>query len=121
MRLQDELKRAEMVELRRLRGLVLQHSHALRSNARLVDELDCLLGFAQLAMEMQLVRPEMVAQSGDEVVFDVEAGRHIGVELGLLDRTDGGAGGKVGKVGFASGGTHSFFRSSLWIFELTKY
>lgn len=86
VRLQDELKRAEMVELRRLRGLVLQHSHALRSNARLVDELDCLLGFAQLAMEMQLVRPEMGAQSGDEVVFDVEAGRHIGVELGLLDR-----------------------------------
>ncbi|CAO1635532.1 unnamed protein product [Parajaminaea phylloscopi] len=87
LRLQEELKRTESAELRRLRRRVVEHSSALRRNAQIVDELDCLLGFAQLAVDMRLVRPDMLDSSdGSSIVFDVESGRHIGVEGGLLER-----------------------------------
>lgn len=85
LRLQEELKRAESLELRRLRSLVLQSSSTLRANARKIDELDCLMGFATLARELALTRPEMVQE--EEGVFEVRGGRHIGVELGLLERS----------------------------------
>ncbi|PWN22093.1 hypothetical protein BCV69DRAFT_281091 [Microstroma glucosiphilum] len=85
LRLQEELKRAESLELRRLRSLVLQSSSTLRANARRIDELDCLMGFATLARELALTRPEMV--QGEEGIFEVRGGRHIGVELGLLERS----------------------------------
>lgn len=91
LRLQEELKRAENAELRRLRRVVMEASSDLRRNAQKVDELDCLLGFAQLAGDMRLVRPTMVRQTDgqgldeDDIPFEVEAGRHIGVEGGLLE------------------------------------
>lgn len=88
LRLQEELKRAENFELRRLRNLVVSAGSQLRSDARRIDELDCLMGFAQLAGDMRLVRPEMVNPAHDEdaCVFDIVEGRHIGVEDGLLDK-----------------------------------
>jgi DNA mismatch repair ATPase MutS len=45
------------------------------------------MGFATLARELALTRPEMVQGEGEEGVFEVRGGRHIGVELGLLERS----------------------------------
>lgn len=84
VRLQDDLKRAENAVLRKLRQQVLASNVMLRNNARSLDELDCLLGFAQLANEMRLVRPTLL--DNEKGVFEIQQGRHIGVELGLIER-----------------------------------
>ncbi|KAF9499857.1 hypothetical protein BDN71DRAFT_1480497 [Pleurotus eryngii] len=63
-----------------LRNEVNEHAPQLRRNARIVDELDVTLGFAQLAKEMNFVRPEI----RDDHSYYVENGRHPTVELGLL-------------------------------------
>ena len=84
VRLQDDLKRAENALLRKLRQQVLASNTILRNNARSLDELDCLLGFALLANEMRLVKPTLLDQENG--VFEVEQGRHVGVELGLVER-----------------------------------
>ncbi|CAO1613674.1 unnamed protein product [Sympodiomycopsis kandeliae] len=84
IRLQDDLKRAENAVLRQLRQLVLNSNVALRNNAKSLDELDCILGFAQLATEMRLVRPTLL--DNEKGVFEVNQGRHIGVEAGLVER-----------------------------------
>lgn len=86
VRLQDELKRAENAELRRLRNRVVAAGTDLRSNARRIDEVDCLAGWAQLALDLRLVRPTMLGDADEDRVFDVVGGRHIGVEGGLLER-----------------------------------
>ncbi|KAI0308058.1 muts domain V-domain-containing protein [Multifurca ochricompacta] len=52
----------------------------LRRNARVVDELDVVLGFANLASEMHFTRPSMT----DNHSFHIVNGRHPTVELGLL-------------------------------------
>lgn len=80
-RLDEDVRRAENVELERLRQDVMSESPALRRNARLIDELDVLLGFAHLAQELDLVRPTLDTSRD----FEVEGGRHLGVELGLLE------------------------------------
>jgi DNA mismatch repair ATPase MutS len=41
---------------------VVEHSHQLRQNAQVIDELDVAVSFARLAHEMNFVRPEI----GDE-------------------------------------------------------
>lgn len=84
VRLQDDLKRAESAVLRKLRQMVLASNVTLRNNARSLDELDCLLGFAQLANEMRLVKPTLL--DAEKGVFEIKQGRHIGVELGLIER-----------------------------------
>ncbi|KAF7437022.1 DNA mismatch repair ATPase msh1 [Pleurotus ostreatus] len=63
-----------------LRNEVNEHAPQLRRNARIVDELDVTLGFAQLAKEMNFVRPKI----RDDHSYYVENGRHPTVELGLL-------------------------------------
>ena len=68
--------------LEALRLEVLEHTAALRRNARLIDQLDVLLGFAQVAQELNLVRPIM----DDSTSFDIQGGRHLSVEMGLLER-----------------------------------
>ena len=81
-KLRDQLSECERRMLETLRLEVLEHTAALRRNARLVDQLDVLLGFAQVAEELSLVRPQM-----DELTsFDIKGGRHLGVEMGLLER-----------------------------------
>ncbi|PWN25647.1 hypothetical protein BDZ90DRAFT_255441 [Jaminaea rosea] len=90
-KLQEDLKRAENAELRRLRARVVAAGADLRGNARKVDEVDCLAGWAQLALDLRLVRPTMLSEAdehydGSGCVFDVVGGRHIGVEGGLLER-----------------------------------
>lgn len=81
-RLVEEIKNKENLELERLRMLSLTSVPQLRKNSRLIDQLDVLLGFSQLASEFNLVRPEMT----NDLTFDIKGGRHLSVELGLLER-----------------------------------
>ncbi|KAI0639235.1 muts domain V-domain-containing protein [Trametes polyzona] len=63
-----------------LRSEVVAHSNDIRRNARIIDELDVTLAFADLAVEMRFVRPIVTDSSSYHVVN----GRHPTVELGLL-------------------------------------
>ncbi|CAD6891453.1 unnamed protein product [Tilletia laevis] len=80
-RLADQLREKEALELERLRQNVMLALSALRHNARLVDQLDVLLGFSQLAQELNLIRP-IVDESRD---IEIRDGRHLSVEVGLLE------------------------------------
>ncbi|TFY70702.1 hypothetical protein EVG20_g2315 [Dentipellis fragilis] len=72
---------AEREVFETLRSEVVTHEGLLRRNARVVDEIDVTLGFAQLAADMNLVRPTLT----DDNSFNVVNGRHPAVELGLLN------------------------------------
>ncbi|KAJ3922978.1 muts domain V-domain-containing protein [Lentinula edodes] len=63
-----------------LRQEVNLRAPSLRRNARVVDELDVTLAFAQLATDMNLVRPSIQ----EDTTYNVINGRHPTVELGLL-------------------------------------
>ncbi|KAF9036432.1 hypothetical protein BDZ89DRAFT_1090789 [Hymenopellis radicata] len=63
-----------------LRNEVNGHAPLLRRNARIVDELDVTLGFANLAAEMNFVKPIL----RDDLTFRVDHARHPTVELGLM-------------------------------------
>ncbi|RDX56044.1 hypothetical protein OH76DRAFT_1518636 [Lentinus brumalis] len=63
-----------------LRNEVITHAAELRNNARIIDELDVTLAFANLAIEMRFVRPQVTEGTSYHVVN----GRHPTVELGLL-------------------------------------
>ncbi|WFD17944.1 hypothetical protein MCAP1_000155 [Malassezia caprae] len=54
----------------------------LRRNARLLDQLDVLQSFAQAAEDLSLVRPVI----NDTNQLDIRDGRHLGVELGLMEQ-----------------------------------
>ncbi|KZT74786.1 hypothetical protein DAEQUDRAFT_742256 [Daedalea quercina L-15889] len=71
---------AEKEAFQMLRGEVNVHAGQLRSNARILDELDVTLAFAVLATEMNFVRPMLT----EDITYRVENGRHPTVELGLL-------------------------------------
>jgi DNA mismatch repair ATPase MutS len=71
---------AEREAFEQLRSELNTHSGPIRRNARIVDELDVTLGFADLAEEMRWVQPELT----EETTYHVENGRHPTVELGLL-------------------------------------
>ncbi|KAH9857942.1 muts domain V-domain-containing protein [Lenzites betulinus] len=71
---------AEKEAFEQLRTEVLANSRHLRRNARIVDELDVTLAFADLAVEMRLVRP--IVSEGTS--YHVVNGRHPTVELGLM-------------------------------------
>ncbi|CAE7133039.1 unnamed protein product [Rhizoctonia solani] len=53
---------------------------ALRRNARIIDEIDVTVGFAELAAEMNFVRPVV----NESLNFLTVNGRHPAVEIGLL-------------------------------------
>nr|DBA11329.1 TPA_inf: MSH4 [Testicularia cyperi] len=78
----EEIKRLEAVQLESLRQTVLIQMAELRHNARVLDQLDVLNGFAQAAEEYNLVRP-VVDETNDLVVRNA---RHLSVEMGLLVR-----------------------------------
>ncbi|KAJ6519566.1 muts domain V-domain-containing protein [Mycena sanguinolenta] len=71
---------AEKEAFESLRMEVNSHAPQLRRNARILDELDVTLGFANLAKEMNFVRPVLT----EDPVYEVTDGRHPTVELGLL-------------------------------------
>ncbi|KAF9513052.1 hypothetical protein BS47DRAFT_1372653 [Hydnum rufescens UP504] len=81
-----ETENALFLEERRafdtLRNEVNADAGALRRNARILDELDVALGFANLAADMNFVRPTL----NDSTSYHVVNGRHPTVELGLLDQ-----------------------------------
>nr|WJN24913.1 meiotic recombination protein [Tranzscheliella williamsii] len=81
-KLSEEMKAYEALELEALRQKVLTQATDLRRTARVLDQIDVMVGFAQVAEEYGLVRP-VVDASSDLVVRD---GRHLSVEIGLLDR-----------------------------------
>ncbi|KAK7064442.1 DNA mismatch repair protein [Favolaschia claudopus] len=74
-----DLRNNERIDDGRKRG-VNSHAPQLRRTARILDELDVTLGFANLAKEMNFVRPVLT----EEPVYEVVDGRHPTVELGLL-------------------------------------
>nr|WJN24906.1 meiotic recombination protein [Farysia itapuensis] len=78
----EEIRKLEALELELLRQQVLTQIAALRHNARLVDQLDVLVGFSQVAEDYGLVRP-LIDESHDLVIKD---GRHLSVEIGLLEQ-----------------------------------
>ncbi|KAJ7706453.1 muts domain V-domain-containing protein [Mycena rosella] len=71
---------AEKEAFESLRMDVNSHATQLRRNARILDELDVTLAFANLAKEMGFVRPVLT----EDPIYDVANGRHPTVELGLL-------------------------------------
>ncbi|KAG9086133.1 DNA mismatch repair ATPase msh1, partial [Ceratobasidium sp. UAMH 11750] len=77
---QAEIFQAERNALEALRAEVGGHAVALRRNARIIDEIDVTVGFAELAAEMNFVRPVV----NDSLNFLTVNGRHPAVELGLL-------------------------------------
>ncbi|KAF5368576.1 hypothetical protein D9758_002409 [Tetrapyrgos nigripes] len=74
------LSLAEKEAFETLRMEVASHASSLRRNARVVDELDVTLAFANLAVDMKFVRPTI----RDDTSYHVVNGRHPTVELGLL-------------------------------------
>lgn len=77
-----EISAVESIELESLRQTVLTQSTLLRTNAKLLDQIDVLLGFAQAAEEYGLTRPKL----DDSTEMDLIGVRHLSVELGLLER-----------------------------------
>ncbi|KAI0651683.1 muts domain V-domain-containing protein [Trametes meyenii] len=71
---------AEKEAFESMRNEVAAHAVHLRRNARIIDELDVTLAFANLAVEMRFVRP--IVKEGTS--YHVVNGRHPTVELGLL-------------------------------------
>ncbi|KAG7450307.1 uncharacterized protein BT62DRAFT_991295 [Guyanagaster necrorhizus] len=71
---------AEKEAFETLRNEVNGHAASLRRNARIMDELDVTLAFANLATEMKFVKPTF----SEETIYNVTHGRHPTVELGLL-------------------------------------
>ncbi|CAG8495189.1 12195_t:CDS:10 [Acaulospora colombiana] len=78
------MERTAFLELREALSLeqVTAQSTTLRRNARIIDELDVTLAFAETAVEMNLVRPTVT--EGPRNDYSVLNGRHSTVELGLL-------------------------------------
>lgn len=81
-RLCKEMQALESIELEALRQHVLEQAAQLRTNARLLDQIDVLSSFSQASEEYHLVRP-IVDDSTD---IDVAGARHLSVEMGLLER-----------------------------------
>ncbi|KAI0670071.1 muts domain V-domain-containing protein [Trametes maxima] len=71
---------AEKEAFESMRNEVAAHAVHLRRNARIIDELDVTLAFANLAVEMRFIRP--IVKEGTS--YHVVNGRHPTVELGLL-------------------------------------
>lgn len=81
-KLEASIAKKEGEYLRTLRDQVIAHAPVIRRNARLIEQLDVLLGFSQAAEELRLVRPTV----DESTRLDIRGGRHLGVELGLLER-----------------------------------
>ncbi|WFD33891.1 hypothetical protein MCUN1_000717 [Malassezia cuniculi] len=81
-KLEASIAKKEGEYLRLLRDQVIAHAPVIRRNARLLEQLDVLLGFAQAAEELRLVRPVV----DESACLEIRGGRHLGVELGLLEQ-----------------------------------
>ena len=72
MMLEDKLFRELIVDMQ-------PYIPQIQLDANLIDHLDCLLGFAQVAEENQYVRPQIDATD----VLDIKQGRHPVIEMQL--------------------------------------
>ncbi|WFC93577.1 hypothetical protein MBRA1_000198 [Malassezia brasiliensis] len=81
-KLSARLTEREAQSLEMLRQDVLRDAAVIRRNARLVDQLDVLQSFAQAAEELHLTRPTV----DESCTLDIRGGRHLAVEMGLLQR-----------------------------------
>ncbi|CAE6446689.1 unnamed protein product [Rhizoctonia solani] len=77
---QADILQAERDALESLRIEARYPKLALRRNARIIDEIDATVGFAELAAEMRFVRPVV----NESLNFLTVNGRHPAVEIGLL-------------------------------------
>ncbi|CCA70177.1 probable MSH1-DNA mismatch repair protein, mitochondrial [Serendipita indica DSM 11827] len=77
----ESITEQERAAFSELREAVTKETQNIRKNARIIDELDVTLGFAELAVERNFVRP--VVTEGLE--FHIKNGRHPSVEIGLLN------------------------------------
>ncbi|KAF8761774.1 MutS domain I [Rhizoctonia solani] len=78
---QAAILQAERNALESLRAEVASCAVALRRNARIIDEIDVTVGFAELAAQMNFVRPVV----NDSLNFLTVNARHPAVEIGLLN------------------------------------
>ncbi|WVQ93833.1 hypothetical protein IAU59_000911 [Kwoniella sp. CBS 9459] len=76
----ETLSIAQRRASRELRNMITEQAEAIRKNADLVDEMDLTLSFAQNAVEMGWVRPEL----DDSTNLDIVDGRHPSIETSLL-------------------------------------
>lgn len=63
----------------RLRDLVASHGPALLKSARVIAEFDVLCGLAEVALDRQYVKPDLV----EDDLLEVQAGRHPVVDAGV--------------------------------------
>ncbi|ORY34333.1 muts domain V-domain-containing protein [Naematelia encephala] len=70
----------QTVAFRAIRDKIAEWSELIQHNAELVDELDLAMGFAQVAIECDYVRPIL----NDSTEMKIVNGRHPAVESGLL-------------------------------------
>ncbi|KAF8741496.1 MutS domain I, partial [Rhizoctonia solani] len=78
---QAAILQAERNALESLRAEVASCAVALRRNARIIDEIDVTVGFAELAAQMNFARPVV----DDSLNFLTVNARHPAVEIGLLN------------------------------------
>ncbi|OCF39320.1 hypothetical protein I317_06902 [Kwoniella heveanensis CBS 569] len=76
----ETLSMAQRRASRELRNIIIDQAEAIRKNADLVDEIDLALSFAQNAVEMGWVRPELDESTNLHIVD----GRHPSIETSLL-------------------------------------
>lgn len=81
-KLSARLAEREAESLEALRQEVLQESADIRRNARLIDQLDVFVGFATAAEKLALTRPTI----DEGPALSIRGGRHLAVEMGLLER-----------------------------------
>ncbi|WFD42703.1 hypothetical protein MPSI1_001351 [Malassezia psittaci] len=81
-KLSARLTERENQSLESLRQDVLRDTAMIRRNARLIDQMDVLLSFSQVAEDLDLVRPQIE----DTHAFIIRGGRHLAVEIGLLEK-----------------------------------
>ena len=65
-----------------LEDLILDNESELRETFNALSELDCILSLAGSAIDMNMVRPQMVDNSGDSVI-NIENGRHPLQEMAM--------------------------------------
>lgn len=75
------IRAAEQEVFQDLRKHVILNLPTLQSNSAVLDEIDIACGFATLALERNLVRPEL---TDSNTVHDIQDGRHMTVERGLM-------------------------------------
>lgn len=84
VRLEVNISTEEIQIMKNLDSKILDLSIELRKVSPIIELIDVIRSFSELALEYNLVRPVI----DDSTIFEVKAGRHIVVEEGLKNRVD---------------------------------